>query len=235
MAIITRHRFDGNLPPAALYLDDIESIVGIIQAKTPDLYHRKDGKPCNIKFHIGLVECDSTEELRQLGDHTNSLRIESDWCNLDLYHGQAKWHSYAGTDVDREVHGLLMPIFKSRQHRFTLFRNRSIPNLMIAAFMPVLLMLCGSIVFFDLRFSFHKLAGGVLYLLGAFGMYSLGTTISDALPSYSTIYFRKSHEPIPSSSRWIPAGRELVRLVILTAVTAIVSGIIGVLIGQHSK
>jgi hypothetical protein len=230
MSIVTTREFDGKLPPAWLYLDDIEQIVEILTTKTPELFRTKrDGSVQSLakpdvcfKFIVGEHVCDTVEELRQLGDSTHDLRIHGGWCDLDLSRGAAEWRSVYG-NLSAEVHGLLLQIFGSRHKPASIFWGTNRVFLMLQGALDAALLTASPILY---RFG-HRLAGAIAAIL------SVGMLLSyDKLHlPYSTIYLRRKRDPLPESARWMPGRQELVRM----ALSAIVGVFVGWLIGRLNK
>jgi hypothetical protein len=197
MAIVTKHDFDGRLPPAALYLDDVEQILQILKNKTPDLYKpRQDRSGQTIqlpeaafKFTVGDTECDTIEELRQLG-YSNH--------DLDLSRNMATWRSHFN-DTEREVYGLMLPIFNARRR----------PLRMLWGVSPLFLILQGAVsgilAFGGLMMLVrrHWITGAALFG----GNIALFLSINKFSLPYSTVHFRRKHEAVPESARWLPSAK----------------------------
>lgn len=230
MAIVTKHRFDGKLPPAALYLDDVEQIFQILKNKTPDLYRpRQDsaGQPIELpeaafKFTVGDTDCDTIEELPRLGHSTHELRIKTGWCDLNLNTSSATWRSHFD-NTEREVYGLLLPIFKARRHPVPMLRGVSPLYLILQGAVIALLWLGGLVMLY----RHHWIIGAAM--IGA--NITLFLSVNKFTLPYSTVHFWRKHEAVPESLRWWPRRQELVRILI----TAVVSGIVGWLIGRLGK
>ena len=230
MAIVTKHDFDGKLPSAALYLDDVEQILQILKNKTPDLYKpRQDsfGEAVELpgaafKFTVGDTDCDTIEELRQIGYSTHELRIKTGWCDLDLSRNNATWRSHFN-DTEREVYGLMLPIFNARRQPVRMLRGVSPLYLMLQGGVYALLVVGGPVMMLRRHWITGAAMTGVsIALLLSINKFSL---------PYSTVHFWRKHEAVPESARWLPKRQEIVRILL----TAVVSGIVGWLIGRLGK
>jgi hypothetical protein len=192
MAIVTKHDFDGKLPPAALYLDDVEQILQILKNKTPDLYKpRQDsvGQPVEspdaaFKFTVGDTDCDTVEELRQLGYSTHELRVRTGWCDLDLNRHNAIWRSRFD-NTEREVYGLMLPIFRARLHSVPLLRGVSPIYLLLQGAVIALLAVGGPLILLRR----HWITGAAMIA----GNIVLFLSMNKFTLPYSTVHFRRKH------------------------------------------
>jgi hypothetical protein len=132
------------------------------------------------------------------------------------------------------LYGLLLPIFQQRRKQFAGFRQ-AFPfgyPLLVAA---IIVLLGISLISFALRWT-HIMSdreqARALLTLCSFLFLFPWVFWGDRILPYSTVSFRLSHDPTPDSQRWLPQRQELSKEVIKLGITAILSGLLGWLIGR---
>jgi len=109
-----------DLPPARLYLDDLESIVELFRSVVPE-----EQKPLNVTYTIGKFECTELEELKNFGERTSELEISLerdgfDFAYLRTYKAAgARWNiRHADTGVNFRIYGELHALFEIRKTKW---------------------------------------------------------------------------------------------------------------------
>jgi hypothetical protein len=114
------------LPAARLFLDDGETIVGILREAYEESSYAHPGEKPDIRFQFKDKECDCIEDLQKLGGQTSDFSIlvgqfgtDMGVCSLHLAPSQS-WWSLRGTEGTAEwkVYGRLQELFKKRRKRW---------------------------------------------------------------------------------------------------------------------
>jgi hypothetical protein len=95
------------LPSATLYLDDVERIVEILKGSVPEDISQPGpyGASANpawasFRFIVGEDECDSVEDLREIGGVTHRFRIVGVWFELRMDDNVAEIHAAGREGID---------------------------------------------------------------------------------------------------------------------------------------
>jgi hypothetical protein len=131
MTITERHRIPVSLPPARLYLDDIEQIVRLFTQAA-------DSENTETVFSVGKFDCTTIDDLKQLGRRSTNFKISvmaSDSPVAELWIDKFRTVWYGGglgsTDKCFRVYGQLQALFNVRRIRWKA-SLRSIPFLLTA-------------------------------------------------------------------------------------------------------
>ena len=126
MAIRETNQIPRELPPAKLYLGDVEGIVKVFIASA-DLSSVSEGAQPRVSFAVKTFECDTVEELQQLGrTKSNVLGIyvdidKEEVGSLEIVKGRpASWGYGPGMRKDDrfKVYGQLQALFHIRRIRW---------------------------------------------------------------------------------------------------------------------
>jgi hypothetical protein len=124
LTIRPRYKTDNRLPSATLYLDDVERIVEILKASVPENLSRPGPMGAEVypawasfRFIVGDDECDSVDDLREIGGVTHRFAIIGQWFELQLDNNAAKIHATGRDGINQELHGRLLPIFDERRKK----------------------------------------------------------------------------------------------------------------------
>jgi hypothetical protein len=239
MPIRTQHEFDGKLPAAVLYLDDLRRIVETMQEFVPPDYMARaqrsllasDNTPqaqqellrSMLHLKVRNTACDTIEELQQLGHTLHELQIKLGPYTLSLDKDRSE---LSGWGRNEELHGRLLPIFNSRkrlvQWMWGSSRNLyAVLGVLTGALMMSLLV--ASLVLFRL----HHQVIGLAALVLAVCLFISGPK---NLP-HATIHLWRSHEATPQAVRWMPSRQTIVADI----VKVLAGGVVGWLLAYFTK
>ena len=231
MTIRPRYKTNSKLPSATLYLDDVEQIVEILKSSVPEDIsrpgpHGAEANPrwASFRFIVGEDECDSVEDLREIGGVTHRFGIVGVWFDLQMDNNAAEIHAVGREGIDQDLYGRLLPIFGARPKRppASWFSNGW---LVFFLFCFVILAWEALVVRWakPLLYRFSPRVGSwfaaALFVL-PFGLmlpgFNLTSRLTHLLPSYSTVILRYRRDAVPESTRWMPQKHELVKIVVGT-------------------
>jgi hypothetical protein len=118
LTISERQNIPDDLPPARLYLDDVEEIVALFN---------KGSDPDSTKtvFSVGRFNCTTVDELKQLGTRSTNFRIKvtsaSHGADLQIDKFRTSWyydHIDGGLDDSFRIYGQLQALFSVRKIRW---------------------------------------------------------------------------------------------------------------------
>jgi hypothetical protein len=119
-------------PPARLFLDDIEEIVGILRELVGSQKSKVDDPAVKVTFSVSGSECDDLRDLPKIAKPYRALDIEVErgWLgrtSLTFYFFSAFWRSYGLTrEATLPAYHRLEPIFKKRKRHWATFA-RTVP------------------------------------------------------------------------------------------------------------
>lgn len=229
MAIRPRYKTNNRLPSATLYLDDVERIVEILKNSVPEDISRPgpDAASANprwasFRFIVGEDECDSVEDLREIGRVTRRFGIVGVWFELRMDGNAAEIHAVGREGINQELRGRLLLIFEGRR--------KKAPASWFFNGWFLLLLFCAVILAWEIlvakwtKPALHSFSRQVQGLIeGAlaalpFGLmlpgYNLAGALTRLLPAYSTVVLRYRRDPVPESARWMPQKHELVKILV---------------------
>jgi hypothetical protein len=131
-----------DLPPARLYLDDIEEIVAIFRDVRSYFVEDNEHAVCTTKFAVGRFECTEIEELKSFGERTSTLEIEVRRGGtligaLEIGVNGTSWKAYPRTLAETfQIYGRLHALFEVRKIRWKT-ALRAVPPWMIFVFFVV--------------------------------------------------------------------------------------------------
>jgi len=110
-----REHVPSELPPAKLYLDDIESIVDIFETE-----HEQTKGKMQTTFRVGGQECTTVGELREIGKRLKELEIVTRSTNspyaehkLDITDYSVRLRTYSGSPTtDWAIYGQVHEVFQ---------------------------------------------------------------------------------------------------------------------------
>jgi len=141
--VITRHRpeLPNDLPPARLYLDDVEQIGKIFE----------DATQGPVRYRVGSAHCDTVEDLREFGNRITTLEIAAasprglpiTRCILSITRASVTFYGYGAKEAfEQEIKAKLWGIFEARKSRWkSLLRLIPYPvYLCLGVALPVIVM-----------------------------------------------------------------------------------------------
>lgn len=168
------------LPPAHLYLEDVEEIAAIMTAATKKERRSEDDVP--VRFTIGDKECDSVDDLKKLGGRSHQFEISA-----GFNHFRVRWFdTYC---PNRNVFDKALRIMTTREMKIKgLARRGLFPLWVFSCLWPVV----GLPILW---------ASGMHHVFVVF----MGVTFSSWLLcawagfTHSVVEFRYSYEPSPKA------------------------------------
>ncbi len=176
----------------------------------------------SFRFIVGEDECDSVEDLREIGGVTHRFGVIGIWFELRMDNNAAEIHAVGREGIDQELHGRLLPIFGDRR--------KSAPASWFFSGWFLFFLVCVVILAWETLVAkwtktiLHNFSttvravieGGLAAL--PFGLmlpgYNLAGALTRLLPAYSTVVLRYRRDPVPESARWMPQKHELVKILV---------------------
>lgn len=112
------------LPPARLFLDDLEEVIGIFREAQKWADPPIQDQELNTTFQVGDWECDTLDDLRTLGEKTRTFHLEvarpyAFSCWTYIYRDRFAWGSSGlSTEGRWAVYGQLQRVFEKRKLRW---------------------------------------------------------------------------------------------------------------------
>jgi hypothetical protein len=118
MTITERHQIPDELPPARLYLDDVQQIVTLFTQAA-------DSENTKTVFSVGKFDCTTIDDLRELGRRSTNFKIrvmasDSVVAELRIDKFRAAWYGGGLGSMDKgfRVYGQLQALFNIRRIRW---------------------------------------------------------------------------------------------------------------------
>jgi len=174
-----------DLPPARLYLDDIEMVIKVFQEAKQNQTDKPEKQPV-LKFEIENQVCTELADLPKITEATKNLTMEVNMPNfsgfLRISPKATHWDTF-GLERTEEwsVHSKLEPIFRARE-RAMVALTRKMPTGAIGVAMGIIV----ALIVFPYLVS-YSIPNMYYPLPSARGLYVVGLILVVLLASYETL------------------------------------------------
>jgi len=144
------------LPPARLYLDDLEMLIRVFQQVRQNENDNPEDQP-ELKFELEKQECTELADLPKIAETTKNLTMEMNRSGFSLYLRIAPegtyWDAFGLTrEEEWSLYSKLEPIFRDRERRAVALAHR-IPRERFSGFVLVVI---GLLLFFPVLVSYSQ-------------------------------------------------------------------------------
>jgi hypothetical protein len=174
-----------NLPPARLYLDDLEMVIKVFQEAKESQSDKAENVP-RLKFEIENQVCTELTDLPKISETTKDLAMEVHMPNFSAYlrisPKATYWDSFGLTRKEEwSLHSKLEPIFQGRERPLVALTGR-IPAGIIGLGLGIIV----TLIVFPFLVS-YSIPNMYYPLPSARGLYVVGCVFVVLLASYETL------------------------------------------------
>jgi hypothetical protein len=207
------------MPPAKIYLDEVRQIVDALS--TPD--SDRAGEPASVKFRLRGLECDTVEELEQLGGRARrfEIQVQNGYRTSTLRskgYGTQLWLSGPESDFWR-THGKIKRILESNAIPWKNVANECLKHPSFYFWFPTLLLIADIATYHFLTSAALRKTERELYY-AVLAAYVVGVSVYQFLFAGSVLILHYSHTK--GVRKWFEAHGAQILLVVLGVVLKLV-------------
>jgi hypothetical protein len=215
------------LPRAALYIDDLEEIIGSLRPEGHD-------QPPVLEFIVDDQRCDTIDDLRKIGGRTNSFEMNVKW-NMPVIPDHLYLNSISRARI--EVGGPVKHrVWAMEQVRAVFYRRRGwLGKYRMAATLVFALLFLVVFYFWILIMDRYQVKAPIRYMIDVVIAVPWGVGIGTFhTKSVRSVVVLQNYADHPGS--WFRRNREKIEVAAVTSlITAVITTIVAVLIHRLSK